>query len=251
MPTREVAAHRLAELVDSEKASTCGLDSRRDYFDMHRARFADILGLCRSYVPDPSARVLDIGRSELTAYLRNHYKNIYTLGLDTSLDDGGHREVTEMDAVPHITYDLLDSHIPASWPECGKFDLIVFSEVLEHLCVAPEFVFAALGSLLAEGGVLICSTPNAADIAKRIRLALGRNPYERMRLYAMNPGHIREYTRRELHEITGSVGLLCQSQAYFNWSQNPRVNPIKSAIMKLVRAYPPFRPFQAFVLTAQ
>jgi SAM-dependent methyltransferase len=251
MPTREVAAHRLAQLVDTEKSSTCGLDSRRDYFDMHRARFADILGLCRSYVPDPSARVLDIGRSELTACLRNYYNNIHTLGLDISIDDGGHREVTEMNAVPHITYDLLDSHIPSSWPECGKFDLIVFSEVLEHLCVAPEFVFAALGSLLAEGGVLICSTPNAADFAKRVRLALGRNPYERLRLYANNPGHIREYTRQELYEIAGSVGLRCKSHAYFNWAQNLRANPIKAAAMQLFRAYPPFRRFQVCVLTAK
>jgi SAM-dependent methyltransferase len=249
MSSREMVKHRLGQLVDTEKASTCGQASRLNYLDMHQARFADILRLCQSHVPDPLARVLDVGRSELTAYLLNYYNNIHTMGLDTSMDDGGHREVTEMDTVAHITFDLLNSHIPSSWPECESFDLIVFSEVLEHLCVAPEFVFAALGSLLAEGGVLICSTPNAASFAKRVHLALGRNPYERLRLYALNPGHIREYTQQELYEIAESVGLRCKRQAYFNWIQKRRVNPLKAAVMKLVRAYPPFRSFQVCVLT--
>jgi hypothetical protein len=249
MSYREMLKRRVGQLVDTEKASTCGQASRRNYRHTHEARFADILRLSRRHVPDPLARVLDVGRSELTAYLRSCYSNIHTLGLDPSMDDGGHREVTQMDTVPHITFDLLNSHIPSSWPECNGFYLIVFSEVLEHLCVAPEFVFAALGSLLADGGVLICSTPNAANFAKRVHLALGRNPYERLRLYAMNPGHVREYTKQELYEIAESVGLRCKEQAYFNWIQNRRANPFKAAVMKLIRAYPPFRSFQTCVLT--
>ena len=248
MPVQENVEYRLDQLLESEKANTCGEQSRQNYFDMHQVRFADTLQLCRSYVPDPSARVLDIGRSELTAYLLNFYQNIHTLGLDTSIDDGGHREVSEMDNVPHITFDLLNSDTVSNWPDCGPFDLIVFSEVIEHLCVAPEFALAALNSLLAEDGVLICTTPNAVDIAKRIRMVFGRNPYERLRLYSVNPGHVREYTRQELWDIAHSVGLSCTSHSYFNWIQNRGGNPIKTAVMKLLRAYPPFRPFQACVL---
>ena len=153
-----------------------------------------------------------------------------------------------MDTVPHITFDLLNSHTVSSWPDCGRFDLIVFSEVIEHLCVAPEFVFAALHSLLADNGILICSTPNAADIAKRIRLAFGRNPYERLRLYSINPGHVREYTRQELSEIANSVGLSCTKHSYFNWIQNRSGSRIKAVVMKLLRAYPPFQSFQVCVL---
>jgi SAM-dependent methyltransferase len=250
LPITENVDLMLSQLLEAEKAITCGEESKQNYFSMHKERFADILRLCRSHVPDPSARVLDIGRSELTAYLLNFYKNIHTLGLDPSVDDGGHREVSRMDAVPHITFDLLNSHTVSNWPDCGgKFDLIVFSEVIEHLCLAPEFVLAALNSLLAENGVLICTTPNAADLAKRLRLAFGRNPYERLRLYAVNPGHIREYTRQELCDIADSVGLSCKSYSYFDWIKNKSGNPIKSVIMKLLRAYPAFRPFQVCVLT--
>jgi SAM-dependent methyltransferase len=245
------AEHVLLQLLQLEKAVTCGQESRQTYLEMHKARFADILRLCQSQVPDASARVLDIGRSELTAYLLNFYQNIHTLGLDPSIDDGGHREVSKMDAVEHHTFDLLNSHNISSWPTCGSFDLIVFSEVIEHLSVAPEFLLAALSSLLAERGILVCTTPNAADISKRLRLAFGYNPYERLRLYAINPGHIREYTKQELREIACSVGLRCTSHSYSNWIQHAAGSRIKTTMMKLLRVYPPFRSFQTFVLTKE
>jgi hypothetical protein len=250
VPARNVE-YVLAQLMETEKANTCGLESKRNYLEMHRARFAEILRLCRSRAPDAGARVLDVGRSELTAYLMNFYNNVHTLGLDPSIDDGGHREVSKMDSVPHVTFNLLQADSVSTWPACGRFDLIVFSEVVEHLSVAPEFVFAALNSLLADQGVLVCTTPNAADISKRLRLAFGRNPYERLRLYSTNPGHIREYTRQELCAIAGSVGLRCEHHSYFNWIQDKGGNRIKVTALKLLRIYPSFRSFQACVLVKE
>lgn len=237
----------LLQLINVEKAQTSSGASRQYYVDLHKDRFADILRLCGSYVADPSARVLDVGRSEFTAHLLTFYSSVTTLGIDLCTDDGGHREVSSMEAVPHITFDLLHSHQTDSWPECGVFDLIVCSEVLEHLSIAPEFVFAFLNSLLADSGMLICTTPNAADIAKRVRLACGRHPFERLRLYSTNPGHVREYTRRELCHIAHSVGLECVRHRYFDWPQSAGRSRIKAACMRLVRSYPPFRRSSAAV----
>jgi 2-polyprenyl-3-methyl-5-hydroxy-6-metoxy-1,4-benzoquinol methylase len=231
----------LLQLMKTEKAQTSSDASRQYYVDLHRERFADILQICRSYVGNPSARVLDVGKSEFTAHLLKLYSNVTTLGIDLSTDDGGHREVSRMETVPHIAFDLLNSNQVDKWPESGAFDLIVFSEVLEHLSVAPEFVFALLNSLLADTGILICTTPNAADVAKRVRLACGGNPFERIRLYSTNPGHIREYTRHELYHIAQSVGLECVRHRYFDWPQSIDRNRIKDTCMKLVRSYPPFR----------
>jgi SAM-dependent methyltransferase len=246
---KEAASRVLSQLLEAEKARTCGPASSKLYADLHKTRFADILRLCRSEVPDSSARVLDIGRSELTTHLLNFYRDVHTLGLDPVTDDGGHRESGKLDGGPHITFDLLDSHTISKWPDPDRFDLIVFSEVIEHLWVAPEFVFAFLESLLTDQGVLICTTPNAADIGKRVKLVLGRNPYERLRLYSINPGHIREYTRQELCDIADSVGLRCKGHFYFNWMAYRSGNSVKAAVMKLLRAYPPFRPFQACILS--
>lgn len=248
MSVHEQAENEFARMLEAEKAVTCGEESRRSYFSMHRARFAEIMRLCRKYVPDASARVLDIGRSELTAYLGGFYGNVHTLGLDAGADDGGHRELNPMHAVPHITFDLLRSDRVTDWPDCGRFDLIVFSEVIEHLSIAPEYTLAFLRELLTEKGVLICTTPNAAEIAKRLRLLAGRNPYERLRLYPLNPGHIREYTRQELWAIAESVGLLCLHHGYFDWLLHQNSGPIRRIAARVLRVYPAFQPFQAIVL---
>ena len=251
MRSVEDIEHLLVQLVEAEKVDTCGPGSMHNYLDIHRQRFSDILQICQRHVPNRSAKVMDVGRSALTTQLCEFYQNVHTLGLDLSLDDGGHRELIRMDGVPHITFDLLNSPIRSAWPDCGAFDLIVFSEVIEHLSVAPEFVLAVLSSMLTERGVIICSTPNASDLAKRIRLAFGRNPYERLRLYSTNPGHIREYTRQELYQIASSVGLTCTSHAYYSWDTRSGRSQLKTAIMSVLRAYPPFRPFQMCVLVKE
>lgn len=243
----ECAEQVLARLLDVEKTNTSGIESRQRYLLMHEPRFAEILRLCRALVPGSVARVLDIGRSELTAYLRTFYENLHTLGFDPGSDDGGHRESTELNDVPHITFDLLKASGFAEWPRCGSFDLIVFSEVIEHLHISPVYVLAFLGSLLSTDGVLICTTPNAACLANRLHMLAGRNPYEQLRLYTRNPGHIREYTRDELIAIAAQVGLKCKSHSYNDWIRRERTSVLKSAALKVLNTYPAFRRFQTFV----
>jgi hypothetical protein len=250
MSTRENAGRVLNRLLGAEKARTSSEQARLEYGRMHRARFSEMLTLCRSQVGNSAARVLDIGRSELTSVLKNYYKDVSTLGLEMDADDGGHREIGELAGTPHFCFDLLSAEDVSSWPQCGRFDLIVFSEVLEHLWVAPEYVFGLLRFLLADHGILICTTPNAVGLAKRIRLAIGNNPYETLRLYSANPGHIREYTRQELKEIAGSVGLACKSHRYVHWILGQNAGWIKGVVRQMVYAHGPFRPYQVCVFVA-
>ncbi len=249
MVPQPCAEDRLARLIASEKLLTCGTESRKNYSEIHKDRFADTLRICKDYAQSPSARVLDIGRSELTSYLSSFYRNVETLGIDPALDDGGHREQGAMASVKHITFDLLNSPDFSLWPVCGPYDLIVFSEVIEHLHVAPEFVLAFLRSLLSPSGALICTTPNAVEIGKRLRMLAGRNPYERIRLYATNPGHIREYTQKELIEIGLSVGLRCRDHIYFDWRHGSRKHWLKTMLIRLLRFRPSFRSSQVCVLS--
>lgn len=237
----------LARLLDVEKAETSSIESRQRYLAMHEPRFADLLRLSRSLIPDSAARVLDVGKSELTAYLATFYRDIHTLGFDPQVDDGGHREVRDLKPIPHITFDLLNSVNLADWPQCGTFDLIVFSEVIEHLHVAPAYVLAFLGSLLSPHGVLICTTPNAVSFAKRIRMLASCNPYEQLRLYSRNPGHIREYTRAELAKIAADVGLDCRRHSYNDWLRREKGRVVKEAVLQFLNIYPAFQPFQTFV----
>jgi len=58
------------------------------------------------------------------------------------------------------------------------FDVIVLSEVLEHLPYSPLKMFREFKRVLKPGGAVQISTPNPAGIGKLIALALGRAPLE-------------------------------------------------------------------------
>ena len=84
-----------------------------------------------------------------------------------------------------------------------RYDLVVFAEVIEHLHTSPVHTLAFVRGLLADAGVLILQTPNAASLPKRLKLLAGRNPYELIRADGGNPGHFREYTLAELGTTRG------------------------------------------------
>jgi hypothetical protein len=50
-------------------------------------------------------------------------------------------------------------------------------------------------------GLIIVQTPNAVSLGKRIKMALGRNPFEQIRADDANPGHYREYTLAEVSAL--------------------------------------------------
>ena len=79
--------------------------------------------------------------------------------------------------------------------------MVVFAEVIEHLYTAPELVIGFLSHVLVANGSLILQTPNAVSLTKRLKLGIGVNPFEQIRIDRLNPGHYREYTLDELVDI--------------------------------------------------
>ena len=171
----------------------------RGYLAFHAPRFRFVLDLAEQYLPAQAGRVLDIGLSPLSEVLRRRLPcPVDTLGLEPqNLAGAGrvhyHADLNQPDSLP--------SGLPA-------YDLVVFAEVLEHLHTSPALVLPAVGRLLAQNGVLILQTPNAASLPKRIKLLIGRNPYELIRPQSNNPGHFREYTLAELRSYCRQSGFV-------------------------------------------
>lgn len=213
-----------------------------DYYKFHEARWDYLLNLLENYL-EPHSKVLDIGRSPLTALLYKKYKNLITLGYpleDTHLD----KIVEISEDIPHIEFDLNDSKYPEKWVKLPKFDAIIFAEVLEHLYVAPEYVFDFLRSGLREGGYLVLQTPNATAIGKRLKMVAGIHPFERIRK-GNDPGHFREYTKNELLDYSKKAGFKVIMHQYKNYF---KLNGLTKVLYLITSPYPPFRQGQTLIL---
>jgi hypothetical protein len=188
-------------------------DESEAYAEYHNARYSYLMALIRQIAPDRNSRILDVGRSVFTNILLASYPNVQTLGFGSTVDS-----VSSVPrSVPHIAFDLNRVQDTSEWIELPQFDLIVFAEVIEHLYTAPEVVMRFLCSGLAMGGYCIVQTPNAVSLHKRVLFICGRNPYERIRIDNSDPGHFREYTKRELLEIGGFAGMIAVKHDYKNY----------------------------------
>jgi SAM-dependent methyltransferase len=223
------------------------------YAAFHAPRYAFLLEVLAREVRMPRPRLLDIGRSELTAMIAGR--------LDAPVDSLGLEPDATLPSGRHHRFDLNDAQHRERWrTDLGSYDAIVFAEVLEHLHTAPELVLAYLRSLLAPHGLLFVQTPNAAALWKRLRLLGGRNPYERIRVDPTNPGHFREYTARELEAIVAGAGFgVRQSWTRFYFDsrherhqtgQEPP-SPIKGAIKNVVYRWLPASLREGITLVAE
>jgi SAM-dependent methyltransferase len=85
----------------------------------------------------------------------------------------------------------------------GKFDVITFGDVLEHL-VCPGAVLLRSRAYLTENGCVLVSLPNVAHYTIRLRLLLGRFDYEQCGL--MDHTHLRFFTLRTAKRMLEEAG---------------------------------------------
>lgn len=116
------------------------------------------------------------------------------------------RLAAEFDNLTVRAGDVLDPPTP---PE--SFDLILCSEVIEHVA-DPADALVALGGLLRPGGVLVLSTPQAYSPLELIgRVALRPGAIELVRRVYREPvlptGHIRLLTARRARGLIERAGL--------------------------------------------
>jgi hypothetical protein len=209
--------------------------SDRGYGAFHARRFAYLLDLLAQLHLDEQTRVLDIGRSRLTELINARFRaRVDSLGFDPD------SKTAEGD---HYHFDLNDAQREKTWRrDIPRYDVIVMAEVIEHLYTAPELVLRFLRTLVADTGLVVIQTPNAAALSKRIKLLLGRNPYERIRVDPTNPGHFREYTSKELTRICEGAGfdvVRRENRWYFDGrfahhGIEPRYQPVVGTIKNVV-----------------
>lgn len=165
------------------------------YRRTHARRYALLLELVQRLEPES---ILVVGPSYESVLLRDSIPGarVNTLGWED------HR-FPRVEGERHVQHDLNE----LGYPELEPHDVVVCAEVIEHLHVSPVPVLRFLATALADDGRLVLQTPNATALPKRLRMLLGRNPYDPIRDEPGNPGHFHEYTVGELRAAVEAAGL--------------------------------------------
>jgi SAM-dependent methyltransferase len=165
------------------------------YLRTHKRRYSLLLDLVKSFGPKT---VLVVGPSYESVLLRDAVPGV-------AVDTLGWEDLRfpRVSGERHVQHDLNDLH----YPQLEPHDVVVCSEVIEHLHVSPVPLLRVLAGTLSPSGRVVVQTPNATALPKRLRMLLGRNPYEPIRDQPGNPGHFHEYTIAELRDAVEAAGL--------------------------------------------
>lgn len=109
----------------------------------------------------------------------------------------------------------------------GSFDLVIFSEVIEHLPNSPKPILSDIHRVLCKGGWMILTTPNLVSFKRRVTTLLGRstrNPIEsfyNMEGYPVGSvyrGHNREYTLQEVEYMLAQENFTIEDSQMVDFS---------------------------------
>ncbi|MFM2310348.1 MAG: hypothetical protein RLY87_2470 [Chloroflexota bacterium] len=150
---------RAARIV--AKYAATAKTNKPEYYRYHRIRFTAILAMILAM---PGKRVLEIGVNpgQFTEMLVEAGYEVY----GTDIFPEHRAEVWQRLGVEvrRWNIDIEEPPYPA-----GFFDIIVFSEVIEHLANPPLAALEQFATMLAPGGHVVISTPNQFYFKSRMR----------------------------------------------------------------------------------
>lgn len=186
-------------------------DGKPAYFRLHHYRFRAVIA---ALAQEPAREILEIGA---------------TPGQFTSILVSAGYQVDAIDLFPQQRAELwrklgvdvrlcnLDEQ-DLPYPD-GRFDAVIFSEVIEHLVASPLPALKEMARVLRPGGRLILTTPNQHYFKSRMRtladILLGRpfEPFAEFQRSIRLSGteryynHQRLYTMEELHWLLAQAGF--------------------------------------------
>lgn len=185
---------------------------RPEYVGYHSRRYAVMLDALEQIGINAASTLLDVGPTFSSLLLHKHFQctvDALSFSPDEQTPFGVNYE-----------FDMNRAQYRDQWRQVPhEYDAIVFAEVLEHLHTAPSLVLAYLASLLRSGGHIIVQTPNALALKARVKLLMGKHPYEPISKDPYSPNHFRENTLDELCQAVREAGLepiSAQHCNYFN-----------------------------------
>jgi len=180
----------------------------------------------------PDSMVAEIGVGPMSALVKR-LKGAEVIGVDLNNAQSALCKAFQMDL---RTCDVQVEPLPL---ENESVDVILFLEVIEHLCTYPNNVLNDIYKKLRAGGYLILSTTNFLRIASRIRMVMGKNPLINY-FEATEDGHnhVREFVLDEMLYYMKKSGFDIDQTYRFGALDKPS---IVSMLLLVAYLYPGFR----------
>jgi methionine biosynthesis protein MetW len=157
----------------------------------------EVPDIVRQWIPERS-RLLDVGCSAGAISLKvTKGKQVQFLGVEP---DAQRAEAARARGL-EVVNGYLDERLLL---ERGPFDVIMFTDVLEHV-EAPGAILRLAARGLAEGGVIIASVPNVAHWTVRTKLMFGRFDYAPSGI--MDATHLRWFTAKTFRGVFERSGF--------------------------------------------
>lgn len=113
---------------------------------------------------------------------------------------------------------------PLPFPD-EAFDIVLLSEVIEHLVASPVFALSEIKRVLKKAGIFILTTPNACSLDKVYKLICGVNIYDPYHANGLYGRHNREYSRHELYQLLSYAGFRLDDSFTADAAPEPGVPP--------------------------
>lgn len=191
-----------------------------NYFKMQKSRYLEDLAYYESL--KGIKKVLEVGAApfHLSLCLQEFGYDLTVLDIDPSrfqwfVDENDLNVIT-----CNVETDTLEV-------EDNSFDLVIFTEVFEHLRINPINTLKKLHKKLKPGGLLYLTTPNFFRYTNVVNFILGRPVvnayYEFEKLNTIgHMGHVREYAK-------GEVSLFLENTGFeiieFDYKQSRKIAP--------------------------
>ena len=183
------------------------------YFRWHLPRFVSTCELAAAALEGaPRARILDLGTYPPFAILLQRF-------LGSRGDLAWTRTAFESKSEVYTTAGQ-SVEIPLTrcvlGPEPlpfdgGQFDLVMLTEVIEHVDAHPQLLLAEISRVLAPGGRLFLTTPNAASLKKLIQLSSGVPQYDSP-TFGNSWGHRYEYSYYDMRQCIVSTAFAIREE---------------------------------------
>lgn len=226
------------KLILNEIKTTIRSKKELEYFYIHQGRYQYILEKILSLNLKQGSRVLDVG-----CYPLHLFSSVKKLNFNITGISSKHESIKKKGV---FSLNIEKEALPFSK---HYFDLIIMSEVIEHLAVNPRIYMKKMWRVLKPNGFFLVTTPNVVNLKNRISLLFGKNIYFSMeQLFNTKPNddsiyyrHNREFTKEEVKKIMGSAGFDIQKADFFSaytpFRKKSKDEPTLSKIVKTIGFY--------------